>query len=119
MLAECLVIAVIIAAMAIFYYRIKRDHAIAIIPLLILPLANVFAYLFSEKLSIWLPMGHFTSYCVVNLLGVIVSSFFVGLWSIRFKRKSTKFGYVIMSLFFNVSLAAVLIYNMYITLIVT
>lgn len=116
MVAECFIIAVIIGAMALFCYRNKRDHAIAIIPLLVLPVVNIVGYYLADKLAIIIPFDTFTTYCIVDLLAVIVSSFLVGLWSTRFTKKSTKTAYVTISLIFNVVFAGILIYNMFILL---
>ncbi len=75
MLIECTAIALLIFMVALMYVRArKRDHALATIPLLILPLANILAYTISDNLSHVLPMDKFTVYAAMNIVAVVVSS---------------------------------------------
>lgn len=114
MLFECIAIFCLIFVVVIMYIRSeKKDYALATIPLLILPLINIIAYLSSGKLSLVLPMDKFTVYTAINIIAVIMSSCLVGIMSAKFKRKPTKIAYIVMSLVFNVILAAILIYNMF------
>ena len=91
----------------------KKDYAFATIPLLVLPAVNVLAYLASGKLSALLPMDKFTVYTALNIIAVIVSSCLVGIMSVKFKKKSNRMAYIVMSLIFNIILAAIVIYNMF------
>ena len=116
MLAESLTIFLIIFLVAVLYLRTKKSYALATVPLLILSFANITACLTSGELTKFLPMDKFTVYCAINLFAVILSSFFVGLWSNKFSKKSTRALYVTMSLIFNIVLAAILINNMYIAI---
>ncbi len=114
MLFECAAIFSLIFVVVIMYVRShKKDYALATIPLLVLPLVNVLAYLSSGKLSSMLPMDKFTVYAAINIIAVIVSSCLVGIMSGKFKRKPTRIAYIVMSLIFNIILAAILIYNMF------
>ena len=114
MLVECTAIFCLIFVVVIMYIRSHRkDYALATVPLLVLPLINILAYLSSGKLSALLPMDKFTVYAVLNIVAVIVSSCLVGVMSVKFKRRSTRIAYIIMSLIFNILLAAILIYNMF------
>jgi len=111
---ECSAIFCLIFVVVIMYIRSgKKDYAFATIPLLVLPAINVLAYLLSGKLSSLLPMDKFTVYAALNIIAVIVSSCLVGIMSVKFKKKSNKMAYIIMSLVFNIILAAILIYNMF------
>lgn len=114
MVVECLVISGLIFVVVIAYLRSKKRHyALATVPLLILPLANVISYLVADNLSVHLPMDMFTVYAGINIISALVSSCFVGIMSAKFSRKSTKAAYVFMSLVFNIALAAILTYNMF------
>ncbi len=117
MLIECTAIFLLISAVAMMYVRAKKkDHALATIPLLILPAANILAYTVSDNLSHILPMDEFTAYTAINIVAVVVSSCLVGVMSYKFSKKSTKTVYAAMSLIFNIALAAILVYNMFETL---
>ncbi|MCM1059390.1 MAG: hypothetical protein NC452_03760 [Eubacterium sp.] len=117
MLIECAAIFLLIAAVSLMYVRAKKkSYALATVPLLILPLANILAYTASGKLSHILPMDKFTVYAAINIVAVVISSCFVGVMSGKFPKKSTKTAYVIMSLIFNITLSAILVYNMFETL---
>lgn len=114
MLIECAVIFLLIGTVALMYVRAKKkNYAFATVPLLILPLANILAYAASERLSHILPMDKFTAYAAINIVAVVVSSCLVGVMSYRFSKKATKTAYVVMSLIFNITLAAILVYNMF------
>ena len=114
MIVECVVIAGLIFVVTMSYMRAKkRNYALATIPLLILPLANVISYLVSGGLSGLLPMDKFTVYAAINIISALVSSCLAGIMSDKFSRKFTKAAYVCMSLVFNIVLAAILIYNMF------
>ncbi len=111
---ECSAIFCLIFVVVLMYIRSeKKDYAFATIPLLVLPGVNVIAYLLSGKLSIVLPMDEFTVYAALNIIAVIVSSCLVGVMSAKFKKKFNRTAYIIMSLVFNILLAAILIYNMF------
>lgn len=117
MLIECTAIFLIISAVSLMYVRAKKkNYALATVPLLILPLANILAFTASGKLAGILPMDKFTVYAAINIIAVIASSCLVGVMSYKFPKKSTKTAYVIMSLIFNIILAAILVYNMFETL---
>lgn len=114
MLVECAAIFCLIFVVVIMYMRAKKkDYALATIPLLVLPFINILAYMSSGKLSAMLPMDKFTVYSALNIVAVVVSSCLVGVMSSKFKKKSTKTVYVVMSLIFNIVLAAILVYNMF------
>ena len=114
MIVECVVIAGLIFVVAMSYMRAKkRNYALATIPLLILPLANVISYFVSGGLSGMLPMDKFTVYTAINIISALVSSCLAGIMSDKFLRKFTKAAYIVMSLVFNIALAAILIYNMF------
>ncbi len=105
MLIECAAIFLLISAVSFMYVRAKKkNYALATVPLLILPLANI------------LPMDKFTVYAAINIVAVVISSCLVGVMSYKFPKRSTKTAYVIMSLIFNIALAAILVYNMFETL---
>lgn len=107
----------LIAAVALMYIRAqKKNYALATVPLLILPLANILACAASGKLSDILAMDKFTVYAAINIIAVIISSCLVGVMSYKFPKKSTKTAYAVMSLIFNMTLAAILVYNMFETL---
>ena len=114
MLVECLTIFGLIFAVVIVYLHAgKKNYAFATIPLLILPAANILSYILAGKISNILPMDMFTVYTAINIFAVIVSSCFVGIMSVKFGKKTTRAAYIIMSLIFNVLLAAILVYNMF------
>lgn len=114
MIIEYLVIFAIMLVLVIIYSKSNKKYAIATIPLLVLPGTNIIAYLLSDSIASLLPFEHITVYTVMNLLAVMVSTLLVGIWSARFKRRSTKIGYVSMCLLFNIILALIFIYNQYI-----
>ncbi len=114
MLIECAAIFLLISAVSFMYVRAKKkNYALATVSLLILPLANILAYAASGKLSDILPMDKFTIYAAINIVAVVISSCLVGAMSYKFPKRSTKTAYVIMSLIFNIALAAILVYNMF------
>lgn len=117
MLIECTAIFLLILVVAVMSVRAKKkQHALATIPLLVLPLANILAYALSGKLSHILPMDKFTVYTAINILAAVISSFLVGVMSCKFSKKNVRITYVIMSLIFNITLAAILVYNMFETI---
>lgn len=114
MLVECLTIFGLIFAVVIVYLHAdKRNYALATVPLLILPAANILSYAVSGSLSEVLSSDRFTVYAAINIIAVVVSSCLVGIMSAKFGKKSTRAAYVTMSLVFNVVLAAILVYNMF------
>ena len=114
MIIEYLVIFAIMLVLVIIYSKNNKKYAIATIPLLVLPGTNILAYLFSDPIASIIPFEHITVYTVMNLLAVMVSTLLVGIWSAKFKRRSTKIGYITMCLLFNVILALIFVYNQYI-----
>lgn len=116
MIVECFVMCGLILVVIIAYMRAKRkNYAFATIPLLILPLANVVSYFVSGELAGFLPADKFTVYAAIDIVSAFVSCCFVGIMSSKFSRKSTRAAYVFMSLVFNIVLAAILTYNMFMT----
>lgn len=114
MLVECLTIFGLIFAVVIMYIRAKKvNYALATAPLLALPLANIPANLFSDELAELLSIDTFIVYAAINVLGAVISSCLVGIMSAKFGRKTVRAAYTVMSLIFNVVLAAILIYNMF------
>ena len=114
MLVECLVIFGLIFVVVMSYMRAKkRNYALATVPLLVLPLANVVSYLVSGGLSGFLPMDKFTVYAAINIVSALVSSCLVGIMSSKFSKRATRIAYIFMSLVFNIALAAILTYNMF------
>ncbi len=117
MLVECIAIFCLIFVVVIMYIRAdKKDYAFATIPLLVLPLVNILSYLLSKQISAQLPTDEFTTYSALNIIAVVVSSCLVGIMSNKFKKRPTRIAYIIMSLIFNIVLAAILVYNMYVML---
>ena len=114
MIVESFAIAGLIFVVVILYLRSKkRDYAFATIPFLILPLANVLAYTVSGRIAEHLPADKFTVYAAIDVIAVVISSCFVGAMSDKFGKKSTRAAYMIMSLIFNIVLAAILIFDMF------
>lgn len=117
MFVECLAIFGLIFGVAVMYIRAKKkSYALATVPLLILPVANILAYAFSGGISNILPVDRFTAYSAINIIAVVISSFLVGLMSVKFGKKTVRAAYITMSLVFNIVLAAILIYNMFETI---
>lgn len=117
MLVECLTIFGLIFVVAVMYIRAKKkNYALATVPLLVLPAANVLAYMFSGGLSALLSIDKFIAYSSINVVAVVISSCLVGLMSGKFGKKAVRGAYITMSLIFNIVLAAILIYNMFETL---
>ena len=117
MFVECLAIFGLIFVVAVMYIRAKKkDYALATVPLLVLPAANILAYAFSGGISNILPVDRFTAYSAINIVAVVISSCLVGLMSGKFGKKSVRGAYITMSLVFNIVLAAILIYNMFETI---
>lgn len=113
MVAECVVIFGILLSMIIIFLRTNKEHAIKIVPLLILPGANIIGYAFSEGLSRLVPTDRFMLYTMINVASVIVSGLFIGMFSAKFKTKYTKTTYALMCIAFNIILASILIANAY------
>ena len=114
MLVECLTIFGLIFAVVIVYLHAgKKDYALATVPLLVLPAANVLSYMLAGRISNLLPMDRFATYTAINVFAVVVSSCLVGIMSGKFGKKTTRAAYITMSLVFNVLLAAILVHNMY------
>lgn len=117
MLVECFVICGLIFVVVLGYMRAKkRNYALATLPLLILPLANVLSYYVSGGLANALPFDKFTVYAGINVISALVSSCLVGMMSAKFSRRYTRAAYIFMSLVFNIVLAAILTYNMFETI---
>lgn len=114
MIVECCTIAGLIFVVVILYLRSnKREYAFATIPFLILPLTNILSYTVSGRIAEFLPADKFTVYAAIDIISVVAASCFVGAMSDKFDKKSTKAVYVIMSLIFNIILAAILIFDMF------
>lgn len=117
MFVECLAIFGLIFVVVVMYIRAKKkNYALATVPLLILPAANILAYAFSGGISNILPVDRFTAYSAINIVGAVISSCLVGLMSEKFGKKTVRAAYITMSLIFNIVLAAILIYNMFETI---
>lgn len=117
MFVECLTIFGLIFVVVVMYIRAKKkDYALATVPLLVLPAANILAYAFSEGISDLLSIDRFIAYSAINIVAVVISSCLVGLMSGKFGKKSVRGAYITMSLIFNIVLAAILIYNMFETI---
>ncbi len=114
MIAESVAILLVISAVAALYLRSKKEYAAATVPLLILPFANIAANLTSNTITHFIPAEFFTVYSSILIIAAVISSFFVGLSAEKFKSKRIRALYVSMSLIFNIMLAAILIYNMFI-----
>ncbi|MCM1328350.1 MAG: hypothetical protein NC253_02830 [Ruminococcus sp.] len=114
MVVECVTIFGLIFVVAVMYIRAKkRNYALATVPLLILPAANVLAYAFSGGIAGLLSIDRFIAYSAIDIVAAVVSSCLVGLMSGKFGKKSVRGAYIAMSLIFNIVLAAILIYNMF------
>lgn len=117
MLVECLVIFGLILVVIVSCIRAKKKrYAFATVPLLILPLSNVLSYFISARLADIMPLDKFTVYAAINVISAIISSCLVGIMSQKLVKKASAAAYMIMSLGFNIALAAILIYNMYMTI---
>lgn len=117
MLVESLAIFGLIFAVVILYIRAKKsNYSLATAPLLILPLANVLANMFSDELAALLSIDTFIVYAAINVLGAVISSCLVGIMSAKFGRRSVRAAYAVMSLVFNIILAAIFVYNMFETI---
>lgn len=117
MLVECLTIFGLIFVVVIMYIRAKkRNYALATVPLLVLPAANILAYVFSGGLATLLSIDKFIAYSSIDVVAVVISSCLVGLMSGKFSKKAVRGAYITMSLIFNIVLAAILIYNMFETM---
>ena len=113
MLMECLVIFGIISAICVIFLRTNRNHAFQTIPLLILPGANILTYFFSNHLSQFVALDHFSVFVILNILAVVISGILAGIFSVRFETKSSQITYLIMCIVFNIVLASILIQNLY------
>lgn len=113
MVVECLVIVAILFAMVVLFWKVKRDQAVAVVPLLILPAANVLAHFFVPKFVSTISFGVLLTYIFVIIMAVIISSVLVGVFSARLGSRHNKIGYFIMSVAFNIALAIVLINNIF------
>lgn len=111
MLIECIVIFAILLAMMVIFLRTKKEYALTVIPLLIPTGANIIAYLLSEKIASFIPFDKLTTFAIINVTAVVISSFCVGLVCTRFKEKVNKVSYVVMSMLFNICLLIIFIYN--------
>lgn len=111
MVVECLVIIAILFAMIVFFWKVKREQAIAVFPLLTLPAVNIISHIFMEKLVVALNWDILLTYVIFIVVSVVISSVFIGFLSGKLLTRSVKIGYFVMSVIFNVFLAIILISN--------
>ncbi len=116
MIAESVAMLLVISLVAVLYLRSRKNYALATIPLLILPIANIAANLLTAKIILIIPADFFTVYSAIIVIAAVLSGFVAGMSSNKFKKKSTRALYVSMSLIFNITLAAILVYNMFISI---
>lgn len=113
MIIECFSISAIIFAISVIFLRArKKDYALATIPLIILPLANVVAAFFAKAIAEITPSDLMSTYMFINIAAAAVSCAFVGIMTMKFKKKSTRVAYMGLTTIFNVVLVVILIQNM-------
>ncbi len=114
MLVECMVIVGIICAVIIMsYVNGKKDAAIEMLPLIYVPCMYVIANYISIPLEHILPMNRFAVFTGLVIVSAVIAALFIGFFANRFKRKSTKAVYSIMSITFVFVLTGILVYNLF------
>lgn len=111
MLLESSAILAIIFSTFIISFKVKRKYALAMVPLLIPPVANILAYFFSQSVANAFQCKSFTAYIGINIIAVVISSVLVGVNSLKFKTKANRYSYLIMSIVFNVVLVIIYMVN--------
>ena len=113
MAAECLVIALIVLAIFVCFFKTKRRKwAYSTLPLLVLPLANgIMSYFFKIVLK-----SEITLYCafITVIVALIVACIWIGICSMTMiTGKRTRIPYLGVMILFNLLLAIILITHYY------
>lgn len=111
MLIESIVIFGILLGVLCVFLGTKSRYAITIVPLLMPTGANILAYLFSQSISELLPFDKMATFAIINISATVVSSVLIGLVSTRFKQRANKVSYLVMTIFFNIALLVIFLYN--------
>ncbi len=111
MLIESIVIFIILLGVFCVFLPTKSRYAVTVVPLLIPVGTNILAYLFSESISKLLPFDKMATFTIINISATVVSSVLIGLVSTRFKQRANKVSYLVMTIFFNIALLVIFLYN--------
>ncbi len=111
MIVESLVILALLVFTFVISLRFRKEYAVAITPLMILPLSNIIAHLIVNKIFELTGDRNFLGFFFIYVMGVVVTSVLVGIQSLKFKTRATKFYYIIMSIVFTIALFLVFLLN--------
>lgn len=91
MLFACWAIVIVLALMFVVFMRAhKKDYALAIIPLVILPLAHIFSRLLANALDNILPLTGVELQVAIDMTAGLVSCLLIGLTGRRIQEKRTR-----------------------------
>lgn len=113
MLTESIIIFFIIAFIAAGYAATKKKYAVATIPLVILPAANIAAYFICGPLAAVIPAPPFVLYTVLIVLALTATAITVSFISMKFRSKRIRAVYTGISVAFEAILACIFIYDMF------
>ena len=112
MLFACWAIVIVLALMFVVFMRAhKKDYALAIIPLVILPLAHIFSRLLANALDNILPLTGVELQVAIDMTAGLVSCLLIGLTGRRIQEKRTRLMFSLCCSGFIIILALVFVVN--------
>ncbi len=112
MIVECIAIIFIILCIVIVFLRAKRtSYALAVLPLLIVPVLHILAIYCSRTFSLLFSLDRNLVMIGIDALGLIAACLLLGLASGNISSKKSRFYYLILTGAFLVILSWVLIAN--------
>ncbi len=110
MAIECSAIVAVIGVMAMFMFKAgQQGHAVAILPILIVPLSYLSSGWFSDIAVSLLGADKGLSAWGWNLVGLVVACLLMGIISVNIKRMRSRVAYLVCCAGFSVILFAVLL----------
>lgn len=106
-------LAIIVSVILMSYMKEKREAALEMLPLLFVPAMYIAANYISGFIAQFIGFSTVTVFTGIIVFAAIISSLFAGLFTARFKRKSTKAMYSIMSIVFNIVLMLVYVIDLW------
>ena len=114
MLFACWSIVVVIVAMFIIFMRAhKKDYALAIMPLVIVPLMHIFSAILSKLLVDIFPLKDYEIRVLLDLTAALVTCLLLGLSSRQIAEKRTRNALFVCCSGFIIILSIVLIVNIF------
>lgn len=113
MLFACWAIVIVMAAMFIVFMRAhKKEYALAIIPLILLPLVHIFSSLLARMLASFLPLTAGELRMAIDVTAGLVSCLLIGLTARHIRGRRTRRIFSLCCSGFLIILTLVLVVNM-------